>query len=314
MAIIKVTDMAYARVTAPDLSVAETFLTDFGLTISARTENAIYARGTDSPHHIYIAEKGPAKLISFAYYAASRSDLDRIAKAPGASGVEPINEPGGGMRVRLREPNGYQIEVIHGMQELSPIPVEPRPVNSGWNPLARAGDLMRLGGGPSRAKRIGHGVLATNKLNETLDWFSNTLGLICSDDVFAGDEKNKIAAFYRCDRGEEFVDHHTFFAFEYPTPGLQHISFEVHDIDDVFKGHEYLVEKKYEHMWGIGRHFLGSQVFDYWADPWGRVHEHWADSDRLNVRQAPNNVPVEIGFDSQWGGPAPEKLLSRVFP
>ena len=70
MSIIKVTDMAYARVTAPDLNVAETFLTDFGLTISARTENALYARGTDSPHHIYIAEKGPPRLISFAYYAA----------------------------------------------------------------------------------------------------------------------------------------------------------------------------------------------------------------------------------------------------
>ena len=38
-------------------------------------------------------------------------------------------------------------------------------------------------------------------------------------------------------------------------------------------------------MWGIGRHLLGSQVYDYWADPWGRVHEHWADTDRLNVPQ-----------------------------
>ena len=58
------------------------------------------------------------------------------------------------------------------------------------------------------------------------------------------------------------------------------------DIDDVAMGHDHLAQAgKYEHMWGLGRHVLGSQVYDYWADPWGRVHEHWADSDRLNSGQ-----------------------------
>ena len=63
------------------------------------------------------------------------------------------------------------------------------------------------------------------------------------------------------------------------------------DIDDVCMGHDYLKKfGKYEHMWGIGRHVLGSQVYDYWADPWGRVHEHWADSDRLNLANGSNLV------------------------
>ena len=59
-------------------------------------------------------------------------------------------------------------------------------------------------------------------------------------------------------------------------------------MDAVFKGHEYLKQLgKYEHMWGVGRHMLGSQVYDYWSDPWGRVHERWADTDRLNLAAAP---------------------------
>jgi hypothetical protein len=67
----------------------------------------------------------------------------------------------------------------------------------------------------------------------------------------------------------------------------------------VFIGHEYLSGlARYEHMWGIGRHLLGSQVYDYWADPWGRVHEHWADTDRLNVRNGGNLVPAEEGLRS----------------
>ena len=65
-------------------------------------------------------------------------------------------------------------------------------------------------------------------------------------------------------------------------------------------------------MWGLGRHYLGSQVYDYWADPWGRIHEHWADSDRLNKHNTSNLVPVHEALDSQWGGPAPEKLINTA--
>jgi hypothetical protein len=67
-------------------------------------------------------------------------------------------------------------------------------------------------------------------------------------------------------------------------------------------------------MWGIGRHLLGSQVYDYWADPWGRVHEHWADSDRLNLTNGSNTVPVEEAFVSQWGEPPPERFVNHISP
>ena len=61
---------------------------------------------------------------------------------------------------------------------------------------------------------------------------------------------------------------------------------------------------KYQHMWGIGRHLLGSQVFDYWADPWGRVHEHWTDSDVLNAGRRPAS-PKRQGTFAQWGESMP---------
>ena len=80
-----------------------------------------------------------------------------------------------------------------------------------------------------------------------------------------------------------------FFAINHDNAGLNHVSFEVQDMDDVFMGHQHMRDiGKYEHMWGIGRHLLGSQVYDYWADPWRRVHEHWADSDRLNIKNGSN--------------------------
>jgi catechol 2,3-dioxygenase-like lactoylglutathione lyase family enzyme len=315
MALIKVTDLAYGRLRAPDLDVAEEFLTHFGMTRAARTDSALYMRGTDAPHHIHVTEKGEPGFIGLAYYAASMDDLKKVSKAPGASPVESIDEPGGGKRVRLREPNGYQIEVVYGIKKHKPIAVKRQPLNTGKDGLKRAGELMRLADGPSRVKRIGHGVMTAPKVMETVHWFRDTLGFIGSDDVYAGARDNIIGSFNRLDRGREYVDHHVFFCIMNERAGLNHLSFEVQDLDDVFMGHKYLSQLgKYEHMWGLGRHLLGSQVYDYWADPWGRVHEHWSDTDRLNAKNGSNVISAEDGLISQWGERPPQKFLERVCP
>src|SRR5262249_60526414 len=102
--------------------------------------------------------------------AAVGGDLQRTARAPGASPIEDIDEPGGAKRVRLTEPNGYQIEVVHGIATSPPIPTKRQKLNTGEDPLLRAGELMRLPKGPSHVKRIGHGVLMTPKFRETGDW------------------------------------------------------------------------------------------------------------------------------------------------
>ena len=306
---IKATDIAYGRLRAPDLDVMEEFLTRFGMLRADRTNTALYMRGTDPAHHIHVTEKGAPKFVGLAYYAASGNDLQRVARAPAASPIEDI----GGKRVRLTEPNGYQIEVVHGIATLPPILTKRQKLNTGEDPLLRAGELMRLPKGPSHVKRIGHGVLMTPKFRETVDWFREMLGFICSDDVYAGEKNNLIGSFNRCDRGDIYVDHHVFFCLNHPKTGLNHLSFEVQDIDDVCMGHDYLKQHgKYEHMWGIGRHVLGSQVYDYWSDPWGRVHEHWADSDRLNLANGSNLVPAEEALISQWGEAPPEKFVNHA--
>lgn len=315
MPLIKVKDMAYARLSAPDLDRMEEFLTDFGLIKVARTSRALYMRGTDATHHIHITELGEPRFLGFGYYVDNEGDLAKVATAPGASAIEAIDEPGGGKRVRLKEPNGYQIEVVHGIEAVDAIPVVRQHVNSGSEPTRRAGEVMRVPRGPTPVKRIAHGVLSSPKVVETVRWFRDTLGFIGSDDLYAGPRENIIGSFNRLDRGDDYVDHHVFFCLAKDVAGLNHVSFEVPDIDAVFVDHEHLKRlNKYEHMWGIGRHLLGSQVYDYWSDPWGRVHEHWADSDRLNASNGSNILPVEEGFTSQWGEPPPQRLIDRVSP
>src|SRR5437879_10913679 len=210
MALIKVTDLAYGRLRSPDLDVAEEFLTNFGMARAARTNTALYMRGTDAPHHIHVTEKGDPGFIGLAYYAARLQELKKVAKAPGASDVEDINEPGGGKRVRLKEPNGYQVEVVYGIKKVKPIKVPRQPLNLGSEGLKRAGKVMRIHRGPARVKRIGHGVMASPRVVETARWFRDTLGFICSDDVYAGSRDNIIGSFNRHARDVPYVEPHLF--------------------------------------------------------------------------------------------------------
>lgn len=311
---IKVAELAWGRLRAPDLDLMEEFLTHFGMRRAARTPRALYMRGTDARHHLHVTELGEPAFVGLAFLAESAGDLDRLATSAGAS-VETIDEPGAGRRVRLREPNGYQIEVVHGIEAVAAIPVARDPVNTGSEPLRRAGKPLRLPQSPSPVKRIGHGVLATPTVAETAGWFRATLGLRLSDEVYAGTKDNVIGSFNRCDRGDDYTDHHAIFCIRNDRAGLNHLSFEIPDVDAVMMDHEYLAALgKYEHMWGVGRHVLGSQVFDYWADPWGRVHERWADTDRLTAGAEANLVPAEIGLASQWGEDAPEKFVRHASP
>src|SRR5258705_5234656 len=197
MPVIKVRDLAYGRLRSPDLDAAEEFLTHFGMIRAARTPTALYMRGTDAHHHLHVTEKGDPAFVGLAYYATGPDDLQRLAKQPGASPVETIDEPGGGQRVRLKEPNGYQVEVVYGIKKLKPITVKRQPLNLGSEGLKRAGAVMRIHRGPSRVKRIGHGVMATPKVVETARWFREILGFICSDDVYAGSKDNIIGSFNR---------------------------------------------------------------------------------------------------------------------
>src|SRR5690606_5713935 len=120
------------------------------------------------------------------------------SRREGASPVEDVDEPGGGKRVFLREPNGFKIELIYGMEKLSPIEVEPNTMNWREHHGSRVGEEKRLRKGPSRVKRVGHAVLASPKQQETVKWFSENLGFVNSDNLYGGeDQSNVLATFAR---------------------------------------------------------------------------------------------------------------------
>jgi hypothetical protein len=99
------------------------------------------------------------------------------------------------------------------------------------------------------------------------------------------------------------ADHHTLVCVGVgdAETGLDHVAFEVEDIDAVMVGHEHLKQAGYGHKMGVGRHFLGSQVYDYWRDPWDNVLEHFTDGDLLNDGHETGVHDPGTALGNQWG-------------
>lgn len=305
---ITVEDIAYVRYAVPDLDAALAFMIDFGLHLSARTDSAIYMRAAGAAHHVYIAEKGAtSRGLGFGLRAGSLDDLARLAAEVGGR-VERSDEPGGGSRVTLADPAGNRVDVIHGRQALAPLPTpEPTTVNASgrYNRFNRA---VRRAGGPSHAARLGHVALYAPDIAKSLPFYCDLLGMKVADRYYAGAEENTIAAFLRCGLGGRFTDHHTLALAQLPKAGFDHASFEVLDWDDLMVGHDHLRQTgKYTHSWGVGRHYDGSNVFDYWRDPFGNKFEHYTDGDVVNDDYHATNSrfdPADPGkLLAMWGPP-----------
>jgi len=299
--VIKVRDIAYVRFAAPDLEKMETFLSDFGLLVNTGPDGFLYARGTDPSPYFHVTEPGEAAFLGVAFEAASAEDLKAAAALDGASPVEKIDAPGGGQRVRFVDPDGYNVEVVHGRELLQPLPVRSaEPLNLGTD-RKRLGTLQRVIAGPASVKRLGHTVLGVSDFQRSMEWYQSRFGFVVSDGVYLGEQDNVITAFLRCDRGAEYTDHHTLLCVGVGDVKFDHCAFEVEDFDAVMVGHDHLKQAGYEHHAGIGRHVLGSQVFDYWRDPWGRVHEHFTDGDLLNDQHPTGNFDPGVALGTQWG-------------
>jgi catechol 2,3-dioxygenase-like lactoylglutathione lyase family enzyme len=301
-----ITAIAYPRLSAPDLDKQQQFLEDFGLVKVHRDARRLFMRGIGEQPVIHVTEVGPPGTIAFAYDAVDESVLHDFVKSGAARSVDELDEPGGGKRVILTDPNGFEIEILSGREKVAPLVPRERVRST-------AGASVRRG--PSRIRRVSHGVLATPRLDETLDWYHNTLKLIPSDEIYAGTPDNRLGVFSRVDRGDEPVDHHISFIVRHAESGAHHVSFEVELPDDIFMGHDYLQRLgKYEHVRGISRHALGSQLFDYWMGPFEQMHEHWIATEFMTAGSAFGSHRVDSDMAHDHGDNVTPRFSKHVSP
>jgi len=291
----KAWDIAYVRFSAPDLDKMEAFLKDFGLFRARRTPDALYMRGSGSSQgFLHATFRGEPAFLGLGVRMTSEAEVRAVADVDGVP-VVASDEPGGGVRATLVDPDGVSVDAVSfdtdppGWAGESAEWLSQRP-DHGYNSARsqpRLGVMGRVGpAGPSCVSRLGHCVMDVSDFRASEAWYKRRFGFITSDEVDVAKGRT-LGAFMRCDRGGEYSDHHTLFLVGSGKSRFGHAAFEVANIDDLMMGHFHLASASEktgaQHKWGIGRHILGNQVFDYWADPWGNTLEHWTDGDQLNA-------------------------------
>ncbi len=298
---VKVKDIAFVRFRAPDLDAMEAFLTEFGMQRSGRDESTLYMRAGNAEGYVHVTHLGdePA-FIGLAFEASSEDELSELSAIDGFSAVSDLDGPGGGRVVRAVDPNGFQVEVVANRHPVGRLPLPITSLRNAATDRTRVGAPVRLASGPSHVQRLGHCVLDVLDFRASEAWYKERFGLVTSDEI-ALNERTALGAFLRCDQGERHVDHHTLFLVGIGRARFNHAAFEVADFDDLMSGHTHLKANNRTPQWGIGRHVLGSQIYDYWLDPHGHMLEHWTDGDLFNNETPANVASLGDLLASQWG-------------
>jgi catechol 2,3-dioxygenase-like lactoylglutathione lyase family enzyme len=302
--LVRATGLHHVVLAVRDLAAAERFYCDFGLTVAERTPGVLYLRAADRAHHVVQLVSGAAEgLVSVAMSVASEFDLRKLASLPCATPVAATAEPGGGLRVRLTAPGGITFEAVHGIVELEPRGLRPPAEVNVTGAVERANAPVRVPSAASEILRIGHVALETTQPGALVLWLMRTFGMIVSDyQTLSGQpDVSPVVSFMRCDRGATPSDHHTLAVALGPACGAAHVAFEVRNLDEMGRGAKWLRERGHRHAWGVGRHLLGSQLFDYWRAPDGTVVEHYADGDVFAAAEPTGCTPFLGSNLLQWG-------------
>jgi catechol 2,3-dioxygenase-like lactoylglutathione lyase family enzyme len=304
-AIIKADALRYFLWNVADLDKQQAFLSDFGMLTAEKTDDQLLMRGYGDDSYIYCAQKAKkTAFIGIGFSVNSRAELDVLAKAT-SQPIKPLNRMGGGVAVTLTDPLGLIIEVSFGIEVVKPVKTrnEVLPTNTP-NKKVRVNAGQRPELTPSPVINAGHCVLGANNFEKNTQWYMEHLGLIPTD-VMCLDDASHAIGFFRLDRGEQPADHHSLVFTKGLGNGYQHSAFELVDLDSLAQGQQYLKAKKRKHVWGLGRHILGSQIFDYWDDPWGFEYEHYADGDVYTADHPTEYHLLDIGNIYAWGEDLP---------
>ena len=143
---------------------------------------------------------------------------------------------------------------------------------------------------------------AVERLNDKATPIQLTHAVINSTDVDASEryaveklgfkvsDRTAHMRFIRCNR-----KHHALAYAKSEFASLNHIAFEMHDMDAVMRGIGRLRDAGHEPVWGPGRHGPGNNVFGYFIAPYGGIVEYTAE-----VSEVDENYKVGTPEDWKW--------------
>jgi catechol 2,3-dioxygenase-like lactoylglutathione lyase family enzyme len=153
-----------------------------------------------------------------------------------------------------------------------------------------------------RPRKLSHVVVGSTDAAASRRFFVEALGFRVSDEVAAIG-----ASFLRCS-----TDHHNLLVQGAPVGFLHHTAWEMDDVDAVGRAAAAMVASDpARHVWGLGRHGIGSNYFWYLRDPAGNFAEYSSDLDVIADDEAWKVAASSAAHPlAAWGPPVPSSFLA----
>lgn len=268
MALHRLTSITLA---VPDLVASGNFFEAFGL---GRTSDGWFET-RDGGEQLELVQSSRRNLMRLGVGASDSDDLGRIAERVERVGLGRIESRSDDQLILMEPATGLTVDVT--VAALLDAPATPADVSNSpaTAPRRDRPAAAIVDDSVVRPSNLTHVVYSSPDQPTTLAFFRDVLGFEISDQIPG------IIAFTRC--GEV---HHNFAIQAGPVAYAHHVAFEVDGVDDVAKGGTAMIDADPErHVWGLGRHAIGSNWFWYLKEPGGTFVEYAADVDRITSQE-----------------------------
>ena len=277
-----------------DVAATTPFYEDFGL--EADGSGTTFS-STHGGAQLSIVERKWRQIVDTTLGCDDDDDLDRIRHAATAAGHDYVDL---GDAIEIVEPVTGLLIRVKVMPRVELDPVEQAPMNqAGYSPRLNARPDTLFVEATPRPRKLGHIAMSSPDIEATGKFLGDIIGAKLSDRVPGN------LAFWRTS-----TDHHNFALAQAPGAVIHHLAWQMDDMDAI--GHaarNLLTDNLERHAWGLGRHFLGSNLFWYFKDPAGNFVEYFSDIDQIvndaewMARDWEPDKALYI-----WGPPTPDAL------
>jgi catechol 2,3-dioxygenase-like lactoylglutathione lyase family enzyme len=274
----RVTEIRYVGYAVNDLAAERAFYADkWGLTEVHEADGLVYfaAQGHDELFVVRLRQDALQRVDVIALATETRGDVDALHAKVADAGCQIIWEPreldqfGGGYGFRFFSKDGLPYEISAG--------------------VAR-GTARKIAHREAIPEKISHIVMHSPRHKEEVQFFQDVLGFRLSD--WLGD----FMAFLRCNSA-----HHRI-AFLPGPPCLNHVAYDLANVDEMMRGVARLKRKDVDIRWGPGRHTAGNNTFSYFTTPAGFAVEYTSELEEVDFEgHQPQVIPPAPEIMDQWG-------------
>ncbi|MGX1096905.1 VOC family protein [Amorphus sp. MBR-141] len=240
---------------APGMTATVDFYVDsWGLSLAKRGDGVAYMAGTGPEPFLYGLKDGDTFGIEYIHFGMpDRAAMDAFylqAVERGATALAapaPFEDAIGGYGFEILDPDCRRLRFTTELE------------------MKASEDQFAL------PRKVSHVVLNTPDMDGVRDWYCDVMGFRVSD--YSADQM----VFLRCS-----VDHHSIALVRAPYASVNHVAFEMPDLDSFMRGIGRMKQKGQVPSWGPGRHGPGNNPFAYFVSPSGFVIEFTSELQQID--------------------------------